>query len=295
MAKIKFIFPCLALIILASGCAGHRFIKMPEQAEATLPELAERMKAKRVVFIGEVHSSTSNHRMQLQVIEALHEAGFPMAVGIEMFRADSQKELDRWLAGGLDDEAFLKVYRDNWQMPWQRYRDIFLYAKRNNIPLVGLNIPWGIIRQVVKGGVKSLKPEDSAGLTEVTCDVDESYQRLIREALDEHEHEKNAADKETAFKNFCEAQVVWDVSMARRIAGYLKENPGRNMVVLSGSAHSRKNGIPRNLSRLAGAGPDAAYIILLPGVNDILTPEDITAEDADYIWTDPWGWLEFWD
>ncbi|MBI5887637.1 MAG: ChaN family lipoprotein [Deltaproteobacteria bacterium] len=265
--------------------------------EVLLPELTGRMKTRRVVFIGEVHSRSSHHEKQLQIIQALHEAGFPMAIGLEMFRSGSQKDIDKWLSGQMDDDAFLKVYYDNWQIEWPQYRAIFLYAKQNQIPLVGLNIPWSIIRQVVKGGVKSLKPEDSAGLADITCsDADARYRRLIKDAMDEHgKHGEKSGSKDYVFDNFCEAQMVWDISMARRIAGYLKENPDKNMVVLAGGAHSWKRGIPKQLSRIADTSLDAAYITLMPEMNDTLTTGDVTPEDTDYIWTDPWGWLDIGD
>lgn len=282
---------------------NNRYLQVPGMKEVLLPDLAERIKTKRVVFVGEVHSESSHHAKQLQIIEALNRAGFPlmglspMAVGLEMFRADSQKNIDKWLSGQMDDEAFIKVYYDNWQIEWPQYRDIFLYAKQNKIPLIGLNIPWSIIRQVVKGGVKSLKPEERAGLENVSCnDADARYRRLIKDAMGEHgKPGEKSGRKDYVFDNFCEAQMVWDISMARRIAGYLKEHPDKNMVVLAGGAHSWRRGIPKQLSRIAGTSLDATYITVMPEMNDTLTTGNVTPEDTDYIWTDPWGWLDIGD
>ena len=276
---------------------SSKFIRVPEMTEVQLPELTRRMKTRRVVFVGEVHSNGSHHVKQLQIIQALHSEGFPITVGLEMFRSDSQKDIDNWLSGRMDDSAFLKVYYDNWKVEWPLYRDILLYAKQNHIPLVGLNIPWSIVRQVVKGGVKSLKPEESAGLENINCnDADAKYRRLIQDAMNEHgNHGEKSGGKNYVFENFCEAQMVWDISMARRIAGYLKENPGKNMVILAGGAHSWKRGIPKHLSRIAGADLDATYVTLMPEISNTFSVDDVTAEDTDYIWTDPWAWLDFLD
>ena len=294
---LKLFFTALSLLFLASGCVSSRYLQVPGMTEVQLPDLAGRMKTKRVIFIGEVHSESSHHQKQLQIIQTLHRAGFPTAIGLEMLRADSQKDIDKWLSGQMDDDAFLKVYYDNWQIEWPQYRAIFLYAKQNRIPLIGLNIPWSIIRQVVKGGVKSLKPEDSAGLADITCnDADARYRQLIKDAMGEHgKHGKKSGSKKYAFDNFCEAQMVWDISMARRIAGYLKEHPDKNMVVLAGGAHSWRRGIPKQLSRIAGTSLDAAYITVMPELDDTITTDNVTAEDTDYIWTDPWGWLDIGD
>lgn len=295
--NLKLFLASLFFLFIASGCVSSRYLQVPGMTEALLPDLAERMKTKRVVFVGEVHSESSHHVKQLQIITALNIAGFPMAVGLEMFRADSQKDIDKWLSGQMDDDAFLKVYYDNWQIEWPQYRAIFLYAKQNQIPLIGLNIPWSIVRQVVKGGVKSLKPEERAGLENVSCnDADARYRRLIKDAMGEHgNHGEKSGSKDYVFENFCEAQMVWDISMARRIAEYLKEHPDKNMVVLAGGAHSWRRGIPKQLSRIAGTSLDATYITIMPEMNDTLTTGNVTAEDTDYIWTDPWGWLDIGD
>ncbi len=53
----------------------------------------------RVVFIGETHTSMADHRLQLQLIEALHRQNPDLAVGMEMFPASSQAALDAYSSG----------------------------------------------------------------------------------------------------------------------------------------------------------------------------------------------------
>src|SRR5208283_4469244 len=59
------------------------------------------------VFVGEVHDSPENHRQELEIIRALHESNVPLSIGLEMFKAESQKALDEWVQGTLPLEAFL--------------------------------------------------------------------------------------------------------------------------------------------------------------------------------------------
>jgi uncharacterized iron-regulated protein len=61
-----------------------------------------------------------------------------VAVGLEMFRSDSRADLDRWVAGGIDEARFKAIYLDNWNYPWKLYAPIFEYARRQKIALVGL-------------------------------------------------------------------------------------------------------------------------------------------------------------
>ena len=69
--------------------------------------------------IGELHASASHHRTQLGVIRALHNGGRQIAVGLEMFRAEEQDQLNRWVRGEIPEEAFVPVYLRNWNFPWE--------------------------------------------------------------------------------------------------------------------------------------------------------------------------------
>ena len=70
--------------------------------------------------------------------------------------------------------------------------------------------------------------------------------------------------------------------MAFRTVRYLEENPGETMVVLAGSGHSWKRGIPEQLSRQS----DLPFASVLPEVEDDLDRESVTAGDTDYLWLD---------
>lgn len=262
-------------------------IKIPEKREGAPDAVIAEMKAAQVVFLGEVHDNKDHHKLQLEIIRRLDEAGASLALGLEMFGADKQKELDKWVFGEMDEDEFTEVYYKGWLMPWSQYKKIFLYAKAKKIPLVGLNISWSIIRQVVKGGVKSLGPEEAKGLEGVKCDADKHYEMLIRDAMSGHNHAKTAiAGKDDAYKNFCEAQMVWDTIMARRVTEYMKENPERTVVVLAGGAHAWKRGIPRSIKKLS---PAAAFnfVVVMPEITEKLYLENVDAEDTDYLWVDP--------
>ena len=51
-------------------------------------------------------------------------------------------------------EKFLASYYDNWRMPWPLYRDIFLYAREQQLPMRGLNIPEGISKKIAGTGIR---------------------------------------------------------------------------------------------------------------------------------------------
>ena len=71
----------------------------------------------------------------------------------------------------MDETEFEEIYLENWNSPWQRFPNIFIFTRDNCIPMVGLNVPKGIARQVARQGFESLSDEQRVELEEVTCTV----------------------------------------------------------------------------------------------------------------------------
>lgn len=262
-----------SLILFSSGCAS-RIIRVADRAEVLMPDLVSDMKKVRLVFIGEAHDEKWHHETQLAIIKALHESGSLVAVGVEMFRAENQSKLDMWVSGRMDEAEFVKEYSLNWQVPWPKYSDIFLYARDNRIPLVGLNIPKKVIRQVFKEGYESLTAEQLKEVPGAKCEVDAEYEKFIRRAMSEH------TMSESTFKKFCEAQMVWDSSMALKSIDYLKANQEKTLVVLAGSAHSWRRGIPNHVKKLQGP----PFVIILPESAASSDISEVTVDETDYVW-----------
>jgi len=265
------------IALLSGGCLINRVVRYPGGVDVPVKRLPDELRKARAVFIGEYHDEWSHHRIQLKVIKGLHSSGVNLAIGLEMFRADSQDALDRWVAGEMTEKAFRKEYHNNWTVSWYKYSGIFKYAKKNHIPLVGLNVPRGVAHKVFTGKVDALEPDEREMIGDITCDVDKRYEKLIKDAIKDHEGMKGG------FKNFCEVQMVWDNFMASRVVNYLKANPYTTMVVLTGSAHSWKRGIPRKVSAMS----DINYLVLLPEARDGFGRGEVTARDTDYLWLDP--------
>jgi len=284
MTKQPFHFHiCVICILLAVFCtsrdasAYRHALRLHDGKVIPFAEMIDDLKNADIVFVGEVHDSMRDHQAELDVIRALHEKGVRFGIGFEMFRADSQKDLDEWNDGKLDKAKFVRVYYDNWRMPWPLYGDIFLYARSHSIPMVGLNVPDAISRKVATTGFASLTRQELAQLPPgISCNVDQKYMDFIKKVYEAHAAEKDS------FVHFCEAQMVWDKSMAWHLLGYMKKRPGEKMVVLSGIGHAWKRGIPEQVKQ------SSSYTlrVVLPAVPDATKRSSITSADADYIFID---------
>lgn len=274
LSRLLFLFLLLAV---AYGCVEPKILRVADRRELKPEELLREINGSDIVFVGEVHNKKSHHKAQLEIIKALEGNGKKVAIGVEMFKKEDQEALDKWVSGEIGEPEFSEIYHRNWGLPWKQYRDIFVFAREKQIPLLGLNVSRSVIRQVVKGGFSSLTPEQLSGLPSgIECKVDATYEEFIKDALGEHAGEMS-------FKNFCEAQMVWDNAMAHNAIEYLDANPASKLVVLAGSGHSWKRGIPFQVKRLSGY----SFSVILPE-SDRVEVDKIDTMDADYIIT---GWF----
>ena len=103
------------LLMSASGCwAGQdddhrRMYDLNREKELQMSQALADLKKNRIVLVGEHHSNRQHHMAQLAVIRALKEAGLQVAVGLEMFRKESQPALDQWISGEIDEKRFEKI------------------------------------------------------------------------------------------------------------------------------------------------------------------------------------------
>ena len=276
---IRPVLCAIAVLALFSGCRallGSEALRLFDlETQRTLDKAAamERLAQARVILVGEHHAVESNHRAQLEVIRSLAEAGKKVAVGLEMFRRESQGDLDRWIGGLIDESQFKPIYLDNWNFDWAMYRPIFQYARERGIPLVGLNVDRGLSTQVAHHGFASLGDVQKQVLGPLTCDVTPAYRDFIRQAYDAHAHGN------MQFENFCEAQLLWDTAMAVYASQYLEKNADTILIILAGAGHAQKQGIPTQLKKRA----PWPYIVLLPETPGAFEPDLVNSEEADYL------------
>ena len=276
--KVKRCLSFLGAILLlgavnVSDAGEMRLFDLAKKTETNLTEALPGLQGKKIVLVGEHHDRKGHHAAQLEVIKALHKSGTPVAVGLEMFRTDSQDALDRWVNGRLSEEQFRRIYDDNWGFPWALYSMIFDFAREVKLPLVALNVPRAVTQQVARGGFKSLSEEQRTDLPFVECRVDPEYMDFIKRAYGAHGHGQGK------FTHFCEAQLVWDKAMAVHSVAYVKKHPERTLVLLAGTGHAWKKGIPDRIEERASI----PYAVLLPEIPDHLDKDTATHEDADYL------------
>jgi hypothetical protein len=183
-----------------------------------------------------------------------------------MFTPSQQGVLDDWVAGRLDEKTFLKRVRwfEAWGMEFDYYRDLLDFARREGIPILGLNAEKSLVSAVKEKGLAGLSDEERQLLPEM--DLEEPYQRAQTTAIFGG-HDQGGRHLE----RFLQIQTLWDETMAANIAAYLAgpAGSGKRLVVVAGGNHVRYGfGIPRRVFRRL----PTSYALV--GTREILIPEE---------------------
>jgi aminopeptidase N len=215
---------------------------------ATIDDIIPRLTTSRIIYVGETHDQFAHHMNQLKVIKKIHEAGYQLAVGMEMFQKPYQQVVDDYLAGRIDEVAFLKKteYFIRWRYDYNLYKPIIDYLKQQRIPLVALNVQGDLTRKIAREGMYDLSDKQKKELPSDMNFSNETYRKDLNQVFTVHNKQENLQD----FNYFLQAQMVWDEGMAESAHRFLVNHPDHKMVILAGNGHVRyKYGIPDRLYR----------------------------------------------
>ncbi len=265
-----------ACAVSQPGCvsAGHWV------SPATLRRVPDPVPAARsspVVFLGERHDSTADHRWELDVIRKLYAADPALVLGFEMFPRAAQPALDAWVGGRLSEARFLADtdWAHVWGFPPELYMPIFRFARDHHIPMIALNVSHRLVHLTAQNGFAAVPPADREGVG-LPAPPSAGYRADLADAMSGHGGPAMTPDR---LAHFIEAQLVWDRAMAEAIAAQRARAPGRQVVAIMGAGHlEHRYGVPHQLAAL-GIGDG---LVLLPA-HEVCAKLDAGYADAVFV------------
>ncbi len=259
--------------LLACTLLAFTEVRAESQSIQFSPEQQQILKSiapAQIIYLGEIHNSTTDHADQLAILEHLHQqkstAIPPLAIGLEMFQKPYQPIIDQYLVGKISEKQLVErtEYKKRWGWPWENYAPLLRFAKAHQIPVIALNTPIEILRKVSKGGLDSLQPADFQYIPPAT-EIDKSnlvYRDLILESYQQHKAQAVASSPD--FDRFYTAQLLWDETMAATAAEFYQQHPKTQLVVIAGQAHIRYGyGIPSRVARRLAKNPHTQKSVIL--------------------------------
>jgi uncharacterized iron-regulated protein len=278
---------CLVGIISIWGCAGHRNQLMIKETSTFFPPgsivsaktgeavsfetLMADLESVQITYIGESHTNSEHHQIQLKILQTLFSRFPELTVGMEMFDHTYQPQLNEWSAGKLEETAFLQKvhWYANWRYNFRLYRDILSFIKENHVKLMGLNLPFCIPPKIAVGGIETLSEAEKGHLPKEIDTSNPAHREYVRTVFSHH----NLPGRDD-FEFFYAAQCAWEDAMADAIARHLSSG---KMLVLAGNGHIiHKFGIPNRAYKRTNAEFRTVYLSEAGGKLELSA--------ADYIW-----------
>jgi uncharacterized iron-regulated protein len=244
--------------------------------DASTDDVVTRAMATGAVLLGETHDSAEHHRWQLQTLTALHARHPDLVIALEMFPRRVQGALDRWIAGELDEQAFLREseWREVWGHDPALYLPIFHFARMNRIPLVAVNVSRSVTRAVSEKGLAGVSKSEREGVSDPAPALP-AYEDMLFDSWREHLPDDAAhgsvgrterTDRnQPEFRRFLESQLLWDRAIAEGMAAAAAQHPGAVVVGVMGTGHVMYGwGVSHQLQALGRPAP----LTLLPFERD---------------------------
>jgi aminopeptidase N len=256
----------------------------------TTDELVDRLAGTSILFVGEEHTNIEFHRIQANVIRALHDAGRQVLVALEMFPYTQQRDLDRWTRGQYDEAEFVETadWYKYWGYNWNYYADIFRYARDNRLRMFGVNAPRDVITAVRTEGFDSLSKADQEHFP-TSVDASDPAHRRVYLAYFEDGDSLHTEISPEQLDGMVRAQATWDAVMGWNSLQALRQHGGPNaiVVVLIGAGHAvYGTGAQRQIAPLFDGG--IAALVPVPVADNHGEDIDVVqASYADFVWGVP--------
>jgi len=185
-----------------------------------------------LVAFGELHGDLAGAAAQLELLQILAaQEGRPLGLAMEFFERNTQADLDAYLAGTLDREAFLKQTKRP-KAYLKTHGPLIDFCKEQGIPVIAANAP----RKLVTGYRKSeedyeayragVSDEERAWLPEESEEIDDEYRARFVKMMGE----KRGA-------SYFRSQSLWDDAMAEAMVDFRAEHPNHRILFIVGGFH----------------------------------------------------------
>jgi uncharacterized iron-regulated protein len=245
------------------GAPALQIYSAKERRALSFGELTDRLLEADVICVGESHDNELCHRVQLQIIKAVHASDARLGVGMEMFQRPYQEPLDKFLRGEIGEEEMLNAteYKTRWGFHWSLYQPIVDFCKRNAVPIAALNAPRELTKKISAGGFAMLTDDDKKALGPIDFHVKAHRNHWYETLAKMHGNVKVSEDqKERSYQ----VMTTWDEYMAASAANFQEARRLRRMIVLAGSGHIDLGfGIPQRAVQRTGG--KAATVHIAPG------------------------------
>lgn len=289
---MKLIITIIATIFISLLCSNlaaqqdYVIYRAKTGKAVSVQQMAKQLAKQKVIFFGEFHDDAICHKLELDLLQELFKLNPKIIVSFEMFERDVQSTVNAYLAGTIDEAAFLTASR-----PWPNYptdyKPLLEFAKSHHLPVLAANVPRKYAGMIAKGGTQALADLPAAQKTEFAKDlkvIDDAYKVEFMKTMNQNMGH-GMPGMPAMYDNMYAAQCLKDDTMAESISQSLTQQTSKSITIhYNGDFHSRsKLGTAQKLSLLQ---PKAKISVISPAYADPqepLTWDKSLKSTGDYI------------
>ena len=197
-------------------------------SKVSYKKMIKTMSKADIVLFGEHHNNSIVHWLQIETTQDLNSVR-KLTLGAEMFEADNQTQLSKYLNNEIDQKGLDTLAR-LWQNYKTDYKPLVDFAKTNNLKFIATNIPRSFASLVYKGGFEaldSLSVEEKSWVAKLPIKYDANLPGYVKMKAMMGGHGGD---------NLPKAQAIKDATMAY----FILKNHDQNSLFLhyNGSYHS---------------------------------------------------------
>lgn len=147
----------------------YQLVRSMDQKPITISQLIEELTSSNVIFVGEMHSHSASHYLQIQVLTMLYQNKPQLVLSMEQFERDKQSVVDAYLDKKIGEQTLI-AQANAWPNYASDYRPLVEFAKAHQIPVIAANAPKALVRCIAQKGpeVADVLPEQQRAYLVVT-------------------------------------------------------------------------------------------------------------------------------
>jgi uncharacterized iron-regulated protein len=275
-----------------------QLIRSVDQQPVSLAQLVQELASSDVIFIGEIHSHSASHYLQIQLLTSLYQINPQLILSMEQFERDKQAVLDAYLDHQIGEQT-LMTEGLAWPNYASDYRPLVEFAKAHDIPVIAANAPITLVRCIAQKGPEvadKLPEQQRAYLAGDLTQFSDAYQTKFRQFMTDsgawHGHRKTKPEHRAPHghgepsgkpSNSFYAQLARDNTMAESIARALAAHPEHQVIAINGAFHS--DGQLGTVDALKRLKPTTTIKVLSPYEQTETAPDlGVVTQQGDYIY-----------
>lgn len=184
------------------------------------------------VGFGEMHYHPVGGRYQLALLEKMAAQPRPVALALEFFEADHQKDLDAYLAGEIDEATFRERTARDAKYD-ESHRPLVELCKQRQIPVIAANAPRRLVTAYRKSGAADyatylggLSEEDRGYMPRSSVPPEDAFKQRFMDFMGP---ERGPA--------FYRSMALWNDAMAESVADFRAAHPDHRVLLVVGAFH----------------------------------------------------------